>query len=121
MLSPQRAVAASSGGAGEAYNFPQTRFVVVPAASPCFGSEESAARPCCRPSWLLGPGVRARRGPSAPEFGRGLPAGPSPPGLVAPEFRPAQPRLARAPLPAGTAGRPTRRLNGPGWSGRGAR
>lgn len=48
MLSPQRAAAVASRGAGEASNFPRTRSVVTHAASQC--SSEVTTGPCCCPS-----------------------------------------------------------------------
>lgn len=44
MLSPQRAVAAASGGAGEAPDFPRARSMATPAALPAIARKRSPAR-----------------------------------------------------------------------------
>lgn len=100
MLSPQRAVAAASGGAGEAPNFPRTRFTATPdalrararrrppvraAVPPCPGaarpSPGSLARDFGAGSCSQGRVGRARAAPySAHGWSRLLGSGPAPGG-----------------------------------------
>lgn len=65
MLSPQRAVAAASGGAGEAPDFPRARSVATSTALAAVGPR----RPYARAAALPRPGVGTAR-PSLVSLGR---------------------------------------------------
>lgn len=57
MLTPQQAVAAASGGAGEEPNFPRARFTTTPAAGPALVRRRTPARAAVPPR----PGARTAR------------------------------------------------------------
>lgn len=70
MLSPQRAVAAASGGAGEALNFPRARSVAPPPPSRLL-PRGTPARTAARSSSRGWDPVPLAGVPSAREFGAG--------------------------------------------------
>lgn len=127
MLSPQRAVAAASGGAGEEPNFPRARSMTTPAALPAVVRRRTPARVAvpprpgagtARPSLgslsprilgrelLAGPG-RARAAPSsAPNWER-------PPSRVGPSARGLPPVILWAVAAGLAAPCPLRRPRGP--------